>query len=444
MLQVIQSMYMDLLSYRGERPQIGCAGWSGVYNRNLAKGGRIEMAFREWALSRRKWMTALGAGAALVGRARAQFQIPTPPSGKNMTGIEPDQLLLKDYRPKSLFKVPQTEITKAKYPVIDVHCHGIRPADQMDRYIRLMDRAGVEKTVIFTGANNAERFTQVKSAYAKYAGRFDFWCTLDFTGSDDAGFGPNAVKALEECHRAGATGVGELSDKGMGLGRSVGDGPPGWPGGSVQSKTMGPHADDPRLDAVWEKCAQLGMPVNMHVSNIIWVYYPQDYQNDGLMNEFVWRLDNKPGILGHDGLIQSMERMVARHAKTTFIFCHFANLDYDFTRLSGLLDKYPNMFVDNAAQYAETAATPRAAAAFYQKYADRILYGTDMPYHERMFGTTFRILESLDEHFYEQDLYFNFNYHWPMHGFGLPDDVLRKVYSENAKRVFEKAKTGAA
>ncbi len=402
------------------------------------------MALKEWIMNRRKWMMLLGAAPALLTRrAGAQFQIPTPPSGKDMKGIEPDQLLLKDYRPKSIFKVQQTEITKAKYPVIDVHCHGIRPADQMDRYIQLMDRAGVEKTVIFTGANNAERFTQVRSAYAKYADRFDFWCSLDFTGSDDAGFGPNAVKALEECHRAGAMGVGELSDKGMGLGRSVGDGPPGWPGGGVQSKTMGPHGDDPRLDGVWEKCAQLGMPVNMHVSNIIWVYHPQDYTNDGLMNEFVWRLDTKPGILGHEGLIEGMEKMVAKHPKTTFIFCHFANLDYDFTRLSGLLEKYPNMFVDNAAQFAETAATPRAAAAFYQKHAERILYGTDMPYHERMFGTTFRILESLDEHFYERDLYFNFDYHWPMHGFGLPDDVLRKVYSENAKRVFERARNNA-
>jgi hypothetical protein len=59
------------------------------------------------------------------------------------------------------------------------------------------------------------------------------------------------------------------------------------------------------------------------------------------------------------------------------------------------------------------------------------------PYRERKFGTTFRILESLDE----QDLYFNFNYHWPMHGFGLPEDVLRKLYSENARRVFERRGT---
>ena len=55
-----------------------------------------------------------------------------------------------------------------------------------------------------------------------------------------------------------------------------------------------------------------------------------------------------------------------------------------------------------------------------------------MPYTQPMFSTTFRIMESLDEHFYAQDVYFNFNYHWPLHGFGLPEDILRKMYRESA------------
>ena len=403
------------------------------------------MNSKGWTISRRRLMMLAGAGSVYALRsAAAQFQIPTPREPKDMTGIEPDKLLLKDYRPKSLFKVQKTEITKAKFPVIDVHCHGVRPPDQMDRWVRMMDAAGVEKTVIFTGANNAEKFTEVRKLYSKYPGRFDLWCGLDFTGSEEPGYGPDAVKALEACHRAGAVGVGEITDKGMGLGHSVGDGPSWWPAGQKQSARMGPHPDDPRMDVVWEKCAQLGMPINLHVSNIIWVYYPQDYTNDGLMNEFIWRLDNKPGILGHEGLIQSMERMLAKHPKTIYICCHFANLDYDFTRLGQLLDRYPNFYVDNAAQFCETSAVPRAALQFYKKYPNRVLYGTDMPYHERMFGTTFRVLESLDEHFYEQDLYFNFDYHWPMYGIGLPDDLLRKVYSENARIVFKLARNNAA
>ncbi len=57
--------------------------------------------------------------------------------------------------------------------------------------------------------------------------------------------------------------------------------------------------------------------------------------------------------------------------------------------------------------------------------------------------TTFRVMESLDEHFYEQDLFFNFNYHWPMHGFGLPDDVLKKVYHDTAIGAFQRARSSA-
>ena len=405
------------------------------------------MGHKQLKFDRRNWMMIFGTGSAFALRAATvQVQkidlsrIPTPREPIDMTGITPDKLLLKDYRPKSIFKIQHTDINKAKYPVIDVHCHGVRPPDQIDRWIQLMDAAGVEKTVIFTGASNADKFSEVLKRYSKYPGRFDFWCGLDFTGSEEVGYGPNAVKALEECHRAGAVGVGEITDKGMGLGHSVGDFPPG----AKQATRMGPHPDDPRMDVVWDKCAQLGMPINMHVSNIVWVYYSQDYTNDGLMNEFPWRLDDKPGILGHEGLIQSMDRMLAKHSQTIFIFCHFANLDYDFSRLGQFLDRYPNMYVDNAAQFAETAAIPRATAQFYQKYPDRVLYGTDMPYHERMFSTTYRILESLDEHFYEQDLYFNFDYHWPMHGIGLPDAVLKKVYGDNARKLFQRTRSGVA
>jgi predicted TIM-barrel fold metal-dependent hydrolase len=170
---------------------------------------------------------------------------------------------------------------------------------------------------------------------------------------------------------------------------------------------------------------------------------PQDKHNDGLMNEFSWRLDNKPGIMGHDDLVKSLAAAAKRHPKTVFIACHLANLDYDLARLSQMLDGNPNLYVDISARFAETAAIPRFAAQFIRKYASRVTYGTDMPYTQQIFSTTFRIMESLDEHFYEQDLFFNFNYHWPMHGFGLPDDVLKKVYGDTALSAFRQARSNA-
>jgi predicted TIM-barrel fold metal-dependent hydrolase len=207
---------------------------------------------------------------------------------------------------------------------------------------------------------------------------------------------------------------------------------------------MGPHIDDPRMDPLIDRCGQMGMPINIHVSDPFWSYQPMDNTNDGYMNGYTWRIDMQPGMYGHDQLIESLEKAATRHPKTIFIACHLANLDYDLTRLGAMFDRAPNLYADISARFAETAPIPRFVNQFFQKYPDRILYGTDMAYNQRMFSVTFRILESNDEHFYEQGLNFNFDYHWPLYGFGLPDMVLKKVYHDNASEVFRKARANAS
>jgi predicted TIM-barrel fold metal-dependent hydrolase len=117
---------------------------------------------------------------------------------------------------------------------------------------------------------------------------------------------------------------------------------------------------------------------------------------------------------------------------TLFIACHFANCEYDLSIPARLLDTYPNLYLDIAARYAETATIPRYMATFYSRYQDRLLYGTDMGMDESMYRTTFRILETLDEHFYEIN---QFGYHWALSGFGLPVDVLKKIYKSNALKI---------
>jgi predicted TIM-barrel fold metal-dependent hydrolase len=161
------------------------------------------------------------------------------------------------------------------------------------------------------------------------------------------------------------------------------------------------------------------------------------------MNGYTWRIDVKPNMYGHDELIEGLERAVKKHPKTIFIACHLMNLDYDLSRLGQILDRNPNLYTDVSARFAETATIPKFVNQFMRKYRNRICYGTDMPYNARMFATTFRILESDDEHFYERDQYFNYNYHWPLNGFGLPDDVLKNVYHDNAMKAFEEARKNA-
>jgi uncharacterized protein len=341
------------------------------------------------------------------------------PASAHAASPSPETILLKDYRPQSIYKIPITQVPKAKFPIIDMHSHPYaKTAAEIDTWVRNMDEVGVEKTTILTMTTGAE-FDAISKKYSKYPERFDLWCGFDFTGYDKPGFPAAAVKELQRCHDAGARGVGEIHDKGEGL-------------KSGKSTAHGMHPDDPRMNALWDKCGELNMPISLHVADPIWMYQKMDIHNDGLMNAYEWRLDNKPNIVALSGMVDIFERTLARHRNTTFIACHFMNLDYDLARLGEVFERHPNLYADISARYAETAPIPRFAAQFYAKHANRLVYGTDMGFDKPMYRTTFRILESLDEHFYEVD---QFSYHWALNGLGLNDEILKQVYHDNAAKL---------
>lgn len=334
-----------------------------------------------------------------------------------------EQLLLSHFRPQSIYRIPKTHIEKAKYPIIDVHTHAYpRSLEDLDRWVATMDKRGIQKSVVLTQATGS-RFDSLVAVFEKYPDRFELWCGFDYTGYDKPGFGPAAVAELERCVRAGARGVGELGDKGKGL-------------FYCKPKAWGMHLDDARMDALLEKCAELNLPVNIHVAEPIWMYQPMDSTNDGLMNAYKWRLDNQPGIVDHSGMIDILARAVQKHPRTTFIACHYANLSYDLSCLGKLFDAYPNLFADISARFMEVAPIPRFVADFYEQYQDRLLYGTDWGMSPKMYALTFRILESSDEHFYGFEYQFD-NHHNSLHGLGLPDPVLEKVYNTNAARILK-------
>ncbi len=331
----------------------------------------------------------------------------------------PERILLKDYRPVSLHKTPVTSIMKSRYPAIDVHSHPYRKtAEEVRNWVKIMDQVGLEKSVVMTQASGTE-FDSLMAVYSKYPQRFEVWCGFDYTGWGQPDWAQKAVAELKRCVKLGARGVGEEGDKGKGA---------NW------GKSLGLHFDDPRMDPLFEKCAELRLPVNLHVADPIWMYQKMDATNDGLMNAFMWRLDNQPGIVGHSGMMEILQRTVRRHPRTTFIATHFANLDYDLDRLGQILDRNPNLYADIAARYAETCVIPRHAARFCEQHQDRLLYGTDMGVDESMYRLTFRMLESLDEHFYAPI----FEYHWSYSGLGLKDQILKKIYRENALRVLKR------
>ncbi len=372
-------------------------------------------------MNRRSFLKSTNAAAFALAIPSTTFADTEKKTTAAKTSPNPNTLLLKDYRPRSIYKVPITQITKARFPIIDMHSHPYAKTDaEISTWLQNMDAANVEKTIILTMATGKE-FDDINKKYSQHPDRFELWCGLDLTQYNQPGFDSAATEELARCHDAGARGIGEIHDKGKGL-------------QSGKIKAPGMHPDDPRMDAVWQKAADLHMPISLHVADPIWMYQPMDKHNDGLMNAYEWRLDNQPNIVNLAGMIEILERTVSRHRNTTFIACHFANLDYDLAHLGEVLDRNPNLHADISARYAETAPIPRFTAAFYAKYSDRLVYGTDMGFDLDMYHTTFRILESQDEHFYETD---QFSYHWPLYGLGLSDEILQHVYRDNAAKLLK-------
>ncbi len=376
-------------------------------------------------LDRRRFLaTTMGFASAgvlaktvLGAEASAPSNAASPPAQAEKPG-EAEKVLLKDFRPVSMYKIPRTKVPTARYPAIDVHGHDYAKTDEeVTQWVKTLDAVGIEKVVVMTMATG-RKFDELVAKYKNYPERFQIWCGLHFAGYDQPGFEATAVAELERCYRAGARGVGEISDKGLGVINQA-------------TKAPGLHLDDPRLAPLYEKCADLHIPINLHIGEPIWFYLPMDEKNDGLMNAYYWRLDNKPNLVPHEGMIKVLENILKRHPRTTVIACHYANCEYDFSILSRLLDTYANLHADISGRYEETGPIPRTTSQFINKYQDRLLYGTDMGRGQREYEFSYHILETLDEAFYEN----GYRYHWQYNGFGLEDAVLKKLYRTNALKI---------
>ena len=134
-------------------------------------------------------------------------------------------------------------------------------------------------------------------------------------------------------------------------------------------------------------------------------------------------------------IIEEQHRMFRKHPETIFINAHMGWYANDLGTLSSLMDEIPNMYVGIGAIIAELGRQPRAPREFFIRYQDRIHFGKDS-WVPSEFPTYFRVLETADEYFP-----YHKNYHafWAMYGMDLPDEVLRKVYHQNALRILPSA-----
>ena len=110
-------------------------------------------------MKRRSFLETVGTAGLAVGvtpawsvRYAANLQGPHSATSGAKKGLEessPETILLKDYRPKSLYKIPTTEISKAKFPIIDMHSHAYaKTPEELAEWVRNMDEVGIEKTIV--------------------------------------------------------------------------------------------------------------------------------------------------------------------------------------------------------------------------------------------------------------------------------------------------------
>lgn len=337
-------------------------------------------------------------------------------------GVDPtpgpmDEIALKDYAPKSSLVVTETSVPKAKYAVIDVHSHiNAKTPEQVQEWVRTMDEVGIEMSVVLTGATG-EEFDRLVDLYLKpYPGRFQLFCGIDTRDIDKPDYPQRAAAELERCVRRGARGTGELTDKGTGFGR-----------GANLPRDRRLHPDDPRLDAFWEKCAELKIPANIHIADHPSCWKPLDVFQERTPDYQHFNLYGKD-VPSWEELIAMRDRTLAKHPRTRFIACHLGNEGHDLQLLAKTLDRYPNLYVDISARDYEIGRTPRAAAKFLSRYRNRVLFGTDMGRQRSMYQAWWRLLESDDE-------FMPGRVWWRYSGLELPAPVLQSLYRGNARAV---------
>ncbi|OFX14617.1 MAG: hypothetical protein A2Z18_09765 [Armatimonadetes bacterium RBG_16_58_9] len=193
--------------------------------------------------------------------------------------------------------------------------------------------------------------------------------------------------------------------------------------------------DDERLFPIWRRVGELGIPVLIHVSDPAAFFLPVDERNEhhSTLREFPgWRFLGSH--FSKRELLEQRNRLIAAHPRTNFILPHVANNPEDLDSIARLLDRFDNITIDFSARIDELGRQPYTARDFFITYQDRILFGIDMPARPDIYRCYFRFLETGDEYFDYPDYISRWGHgRWRIYGLRLPDDVLRKIYGENAR-----------
>jgi predicted TIM-barrel fold metal-dependent hydrolase len=340
---------------------------------------------------------------------------------------------LEDYRPQPKLVTKTTLIERPKFPVVDAHNHLAEPfgggwdKKPLSELLEVLDAAGVTQYVDLDGGWGEELLYQhLRDFKEKAPERFQVFGGVDWSKwpTMGDGFVDWAITRLEVQKRAGAQGLKIWKPFGLHVRDDAGQ--------LVK-------VDDARLRPMWETAGQLGLPVLIHVADPVAFFDPIDQTNErweelGAHPDWAFTSPPFPAFMQ---ILDGLFNLVKRHPGTTFIGAHVGCYAENLAWVGQMLDSCPNYLVDISGRLGELGRQPYTARRFFLQYQDRILFGLDWGPDISAYRLQYRFLETDDE-------YFNYNTteipsqgRWYVHGMHLPDEVLRKIYQGNARRVLK-------
>jgi predicted TIM-barrel fold metal-dependent hydrolase len=325
-----------------------------------------------------------------------------------------------DYRPRSTVVAQAHLVPKAKFPVVDVHTHGTSNAAGFAQRIPEMDALNLRVLVDLSGGSDPNVIKQKVDAInaSPYKDRFRVFANVTWDGAGGPGWKEKALADLRQSVNNGAIGLKVFKE--LGLRNRKADG----------SRLA---VDDPDLDPVWDLAGELNVPVIIHTAEPQEFFSPVDHHNERWLelNIFPSRQSPPSAYPSFEQLMKERDHMFSKHPKTRFIGAHFNWYGNDLQRAARQLDTQPNVYLEVAAVLYEFGRQPYAAAQFFTKYQDRVMFGKDT-YETSEYPYYWRVFETHDEYF---DYYRGYHAFWKLYGMGLPDAVLKKLYYQNALKV---------
>ncbi len=340
-------------------------------------------------------------------------------------------LPLHEFKPASKLVVKETRIATPAFPAIDAHNHlgmfgGHWDKRDVSELLARLDAAHITHYVDLDGGwgedildAHLKKFKDVApDRFTMFAGpNWKLWAD----GSND--FGATSARRFRQQIARGAKGLKIWKDFGL----HVKD---------QQGRLVA--VDDERLVPLWQAAGELKQPVLVHVADPVAFFDPLDATNerwDELHAHPDWQFPSPP-FPSFMSIMAAWARLVKRHSNVTFIGAHVACYSENLGWVSQLLDDCPNLMIDFSARISELGRQPYSSRRFFEKYQDRILFGIDAGPDLATYHTYYRFLESDDEYFCYSSDAMPGQGRWNIYGLNLPKPVLKKIYFENAQKLF--------